>query len=202
MDLKKFNYYYEKAMYLAAFVFFIVAVAKEDIFKAVTAATIVIILMSLNKLISFTKIKLPDAMMTAIYSFIVVAMFLADELGFYSKIPYLDKLEHLASGIILCCLAKVIYDHITAKDDQKSSNKLIPVLFCTFFAIAMAGCWEIFEFSLDHLFGLNCQRGSLWDTMTDIICGTSTSVLTGIYQYVSLTKKERILLTEQHEKIA
>ena len=202
MDLKKINRYYEKAMYLAAFVFFAVSVMKQDLFKAVTAATIVVILMSMNKLISFTKIELPDAMITAIYSFIVVAMFLADELSFYSKILYLDKLEHLASGVILFCFAKAIYDHITANDDPKSSNTLIPILFCTFFAIAMAGCWEILEFSLDHLLGLNCQRGSLWDTMTDIICGTSTSVLTGVYQYIRLTKKAQNPMTEHTKQVA
>jgi hypothetical protein len=45
----------------------------------------------------------------------------------------------------------------------------------------MAGCWEIFEFTTDRLFGLYSQNGSLVDTMVDIICGTVGAGGTALY---------------------
>ncbi|WP_307400343.1 hypothetical protein [Paenibacillus anaericanus] len=45
----------------------------------------------------------------------------------------------------------------------------------------LSGAWEIYEFVVDHLFGLHSQNASLTDTMLDIICGTVGAVVSSIY---------------------
>ena len=59
----------------------------------------------------------------------------------------------------------------------------IPVNFITIFCIALAGCWEIWEFTGDRLFGFTSQNDSLIDTMMDIICGTLGGIISLIPIY-------------------
>ena len=42
-------------------------------------------------------------------------------------------------------------------------------LFAFMFAMGMGAVWEIFEFGMDQLFGLNMQKSGLVDTMWDLI---------------------------------
>ena len=42
-------------------------------------------------------------------------------------------------------------------------------LFAFMFAVGMGALWEIFEFGMDQMFGLNMQKSGLVDTMWDLI---------------------------------
>ena len=44
------------------------------------------------------------------------------------------------------------------------------IAFC--FALSIGALWEIFEFTMDQLFGLNMQKSGLIDTMWDLIVDT------------------------------
>ncbi|MNR31841.1 hypothetical protein D3C85_1493800 [compost metagenome] len=120
-------------------------------------------------------------------------MFVANEFGYYGVIPFLDKIEHLFSGVILCFIGLLIYSKASGghQDGEESSSSRVAVWLCLFFSIAMAGVWEIYEFVTDHLFGLDSQNGSLLDTMTDIICGTVGATLTACY--LAIKAKNRTL---------
>ena len=52
------------------------------------------------------------------------------------------------------------------------------LIFVVIFATAVAGVWEIWEFTTDSLFGLVAQNDNLHDTMWDIICGTIVGIIT------------------------
>lgn len=136
-----------------------------------------------------TGIELSPALKISILVFIFMAMFLAVEFNFYRRISIYDKILHSLSGIIFFFLGFTLFLHIAGPHETLRSNPLLAVLFSLFFAIAVAGCWEIFEFSVDHLFGMDCQKGSLTDTMGDIICGTSGATLTGVFQFISLRSR-------------
>lgn len=196
MKLKKFNFYFERFLYLAAGACFFVSLFSNNTKKIVTPVSIVFVLTAIHMVLKKTEVNISNELITSFYFFIVVAMFLADEFNFYSIIPYLDKVEHLSSGVILCFLGHTIFEHTNRNETNVSYNKLTVVLFSAFFAIAMAGCWEIFEFTVDHLFGMNTQLNSLWDTMTDIICGTTGATLTAIYLYNTLASKS---ISYKHE---
>ncbi|NLC76313.1 MAG: hypothetical protein GX750_01650, partial [Clostridia bacterium] len=53
--------------------------------------------------------------------------------------------------------------------------------FC--FAVAMGAVWEIYEYFMDQVFGFNMQRGSLDDTMTDLILDTVGAALFAVLGY-------------------
>ena len=62
--------------------------------------------------------------------------------------------------------------------------------FSIFFAMAVAGGWEIWEFTTDQLLGFASQNNSLIDTMLDIICGTVMGVITNIPIYLQSKGKK------------
>ena len=115
--------------------------------------------------------------------FIFLSMYLASVWNFYG-IPHYDKYLHLGSGILIALIGYVLFLHLCGGREQPEVSPLAPVIFSIIFSIAAAGVWEIWEFTTDSLFGLNAQNGSLFDTMTDIICGTIMGIITNIPIYL------------------
>ncbi|WP_223068131.1 hypothetical protein [Paenibacillus caui] len=149
--------------------------------KTFQAALIILVLLLIRGLVRWTKSELFPALRLSILSFITIAMLLANLFGLYGVIPYLDKMEHLLSGVILCFVGLLILRKMIHRQGLTGFSTRIAVWFALFFSVAMAGCWEIYEFTVDRLFGLLCQNGSLFDTMVDIICGTIGAVGTALY---------------------
>lgn len=98
---------------------------------------------------------------------------LAGRLGAYEKIKYWDKFLHFISGFILSLTGRDIY--YTFKGEKE--NKKLLKLFSLFFSISGAAFWEIFEFNSDLIFKTHAQNNSLLDTMTDIILGTLSALI-------------------------
>lgn len=193
----KWNDLFELAMYVTAAVCFVYFWVKGIQAKMFEAILIIAVLLIIRFVVKITKTTMFAALRFSVLLFIFVSMFMANEFGFYKVIPYLDKIEHLFSGLILCFVGLLIYKK--ASDGEKTAvpNAQVVVWFCIFFSIAMAGVWEIYEFTTDRLFGLNSQNGSLVDTMTDIICGTIGSVVTGIYLAFKAKRRKMPLIDVQ-----
>ncbi len=64
------------------------------------------------------------------------------------------------------------------------------VLFSVSFSLAVGVLWEIFEFLIDLIFGLNMQKSGLVDTMSDLIVDFLGACVVGIGVYRYLTKDE------------
>lgn len=177
-----FNDYFELFLYVLALLCFVYFFFKGNVAKTLQPVLIVATLLLIRLLTKLTKIKLFSALRFSILMFIFIAMFLANEFGFYSIIPGLDKIEHLFSGIILCFVGLLILKR-TNSNKITNFNPITITLFCLFFSVAMAACWEIYEYSTDKLLGLKSQNDSLEDTMRDIICGTIGAIVTSFYIY-------------------
>lgn len=177
-----FNDYFEILLYVLALICFVYFFFRGNVAKTLQPVLIVATLLFIRLLVKLTKIKLFSALRFSILLFIFIAMFLANEFGFYSIIPSLDKIEHLFSGVILCFIGLLILKRINL-NKITSFNPITITLFCLFFSVAMAACWEIYEYSTDKLLGLKSQNESLEDTMRDIICGTIGAAITSIYIY-------------------
>jgi uncharacterized membrane protein YjdF len=149
--------------------------------KSLQAVLIILVLLLIRGLVRWTKSELFPALRFAILFFITVAMLLANLFGMYSVIPYLDKVEHLLSGVILCFVGLLVLKKMIRSQSMTHFPTPIAIWFALFFSVAMAGVWEIYEFSGDQLFGLSSQNGSLLDTMVDIICGTIGAASTALY---------------------
>lgn len=133
----------------------------------------------------FTFLKKSKASYIATLLFILMAMYFGNVLNFYDLVPYYDKILHTSSGIIIGIMSIVVYAHFTKEYFHKINPRFV-MLFCVIFTLALAGGWEIWEYTTDKIFGLNSQLNSLDDTMTDIICGTVGGLisLVPIYRFL------------------
>ncbi|HDR73184.1 MAG TPA: hypothetical protein ENN85_04655 [Methanoculleus sp.] len=88
--------------------------------------------------------------------------------GFYDTYsPLYDKLAHLISAITVAVLGFVVVFLLEQFSEQRCTRFMI-VFFVIMSTMGLGAIWEIYEFTLDTLFGLNLQHG-LEDTMWDLI---------------------------------
>jgi hypothetical protein len=52
--------------------------------------------------------------------------------------------------------------------------------------MALGAVWEIFEYGMDQIFGLNMQKSGLQDTMWDLIVDALGALLTSVIGYIYL----------------
>lgn len=171
---------YEKVITIAFLIVLVITLILNSIFQGgskvgriiLTAGTVIVFWIFFR----FTFFKRSKAAYIAILIFIIMAMYFGNVLDFYEIVPYYDKILHTASGIIIGIMSIVIYAHFT-KDYFEKVNSRFMLLFCILLTLALAGGWEIWEYTTDKIFGLMSQKNSLDDTMTDIICGTVGGII-------------------------
>lgn len=137
-----------------------------------TICTVLVIYFIFNK----TFIKKSKFTYYCIIAFVFSSMYVGNILEIYKGIPFYDKVLHLISGILIGFIGFIIFIDFN-KDNMKNINKGFVLIFIMSFSIALAGIWEIWEFTTDQLFGFNSQNASLIDTMLDIICGTIGGII-------------------------
>jgi hypothetical protein len=202
-ERKKFDYndYLEFALYILAVVCFGYALMTGNKAKLFQPVLITAVLVALRLLMMTTKVEVIPVLRLSILVFIFVAMFLGNLFDFYSSIPFLDKLEHLMSGSILCFIGLTIFFYVNRNEQQIKVTSTTIIWFSLFFSMAMAGFWEVYEFTGDRLLGFNSQNNSLIDTMYDIICGTVGAVLTSVYLYYK-AKNNNLPLAKSNPSIS
>lgn len=177
----RFNHIFEMILYVICGVSIIYFGMTETYDKCFQAGLIIVVLLLFRGLIRWTKSELSPALRLSVLIFITLTMMIANLFNMYAVIPYLDKIEHLLSGVILFFVGQFILNKMAKRKGLGSMPYNILIWFSFFFAVAMAGMWEIYEFTVDHLFGLHSQNGSLTDTMLYIICGTVGAVVASFY---------------------
>lgn len=114
------------------------------------------------------NIKIPAGFEVMTLLFIYGTLFFGEVRGFYAKFWWWDILltfgASLALGFVGLTILYVLY-----KDEKIDASPLIIAIFTFCFALAAGTMWEIFEYTVDHLFAFQLQKGSLLDTMKDII---------------------------------
>ncbi len=136
------------------------------------------------------KVKLDDKLEFIYILFVFSAHFLGAVIELYNKIDCFDKINHTLSGI-LTSFGALFLLHIGGK--YKPKNKIFNIASMLCFTLAVAACWEIFEYLANICFGGDAQRVALTgvnDTMQDIIVafiGSSlVCLLYGFYQNLSI----------------
>ena len=135
------------------------------------------------------KIKLPPSFQIVILIFIFAAQYLGELRNYYYRFPWWDTMLHTMSGLILGFIGFLLV-YILNKDEGVSLN-MTPVFIAIFsftFAVAVGALWEIFEFSMDSIFGLNMQKSGLTDTMGDLIVDTIGALFTSTVGYYYLKR--------------
>jgi uncharacterized membrane protein YjdF len=143
--------------------------------------------------------------------FLYAAIYLGEVQSFYYRIPHWDMILHGFSGGMLGALA-FSFVRLLNKSDRVEMylSPLFTAMFAFCFSMTLGIFWEIYEYSVDGLLGLNMQkfmaedgtnfigRAALNDTMQDVLTDAVGALFTSLVGYVSLKYKkgwvEKVLL--------
>lgn len=144
-------------------------------------------------------IALPGFMYALFVLFLYAAIYLGEIRSFYYRVPHWDLILHGFSGLMLGALSFSVIRLLN--DSQRIRFSLSPAfvaLFAFSFAVAMGVVWEVYEFALDGLLGLNMQkfaledgrllvgREAVRDTMEDLIVDALGATVMSVVGYISV----------------
>lgn len=128
-------------------------------------------------------IKIPTRFAAAVVVFIFATIFLGEINDFYEKYWWWDIVLHTGSAVAFGLFGFIFIFMLFEGDRWAAPPIAIAFLsFCV--AMSIGAVWEIFEFAMDQIFGMNMQKSGLVDTMWDLIVdalGALFSAVTGFF---------------------
>jgi len=116
------------------------------------------------------RIRIPPEFHSMAVVFIYASLFLGEVRGYYARFWWWDVLLHISAGFLLGILGFLMVHVLNEKEEiEMHMNPGFVAFFSFMFAIGLGALWEIFEFGMDQVFGLNMQKSGLMDTMWDLI---------------------------------
>ena len=123
-------------------------------------------------------IEVEASTQTMLSLFIFIAVCIGSTLNNRTTFEHFDIVTHCASGVLSAWFgydfANIIYRKRGDLGPAMSS------LFSLAFALSIAVGWEIYEFSVDKLYGMTLQKGNT-DTMVDFISCAIGAVITMLF---------------------
>jgi len=116
----------------------------------------------------WAQITVPKSFMLAVVMFVGGTIFLGEVFDFYEKFWWWDIAMHGGSAIGFGLIGFVLI-FMMFQGDKFAAPPSAIAFFAFCFAVAIGATWEIFEFGMDQLFGLNMQKSGLVDTMGALI---------------------------------
>jgi len=113
-------------------------------------------------------IQLPMQFLVAIAVFVFATLFLGEVFDFYERYWWWDVLLHGGSAVGFGLIG-FLFIFVMFEGDKYAAPPLAVSFVAYCFAITIGAAWEIFEFAMDQLFGMNMQKTGLMDTMWDLI---------------------------------
>ena len=136
------------------------------------AVTLAIIVVTLLPFILKQKfdVHIPAEFEVLTVLFVYASLFLGEVHGYYIRYWWWDAVLHAGSGFLLGILGFLLVYVLNERPDiDLHMRPRFVALFAFMFSVGMGALWEIFEFAMDQLFGLNMQQSGLVDTMWDLI---------------------------------
>lgn len=136
-------------------------------------------------------------------AFVFAALFLGETRDYYGKFWWWDIALHTTSGGLLGIfgvLLVYVLNKDSAVDVHLRPNFIAFFAFC--FAMMVGAIWEIFEFFMDQVFGMNMQKpmlgdaSGLTDTMWDLIVDGIGAAVLSIAAYVYMKRRETSIVEE------
>lgn len=128
-------------------------------------------------------IRLPMVFLAAISLFVFSTLFLGEVFDFYDRFWWWDILLHGISAIGFGIIGFLFVFYLF-EGDRYAAPPWALALIAFAFAVSIGTMWEIFEYGMDQIFGLNMQKSGLDDTMTDLIVdalGAFTGAISGFF---------------------
>jgi hypothetical protein len=138
-------------------------------------------------------IKFPVDFEIAIIFFLFASLFLGELGNFYHHFWWWDILLHFSSAIAFGCVGFIILFYLN-KSNKISSKPIWVAIFSFAFAVSVGAVWEIFEFAMDQIFGMNMQKSGLMDTMWDLIIDVAGALIASLTGFAYLKGSQRSYL--------
>ncbi|MGI1659708.1 MAG: hypothetical protein ACRKFN_12065 [Desulfitobacterium sp.] len=141
------------------------------------------------------KLLIPQGFLTVLILFFYASIFLGTANHFYMRFWWWDKMLHGSSGFIFAQMGFLLmmYLNPTHKQDSRHSN-ILAALFAFSFSVAAGGVWEIYEYTMDSIFGTLYQGVGIDDTMLDIILDALGALVFAFVLYFGPYSKFKRLL--------
>lgn len=146
-------------------------------------------------------ISVPSRMQIGYFVFLYAAIYLGEVRSFYYRFPFWDNILHFLSGVMLGTLGFFLVQLLNDSERRRVALSPAFVAFFAFcFAVACGVVWEIYEFTIDGVFGTNMQkfvtdtgqvligRDALADTMGDLILDSTAALIVAVAGYLSLRR--------------
>lgn len=138
------------------------------------------------------QVKIPHEFESLAVVFVYMSLFLGEVQGYYARFWWWDIVLHTGSGFLLGILGFLLVYVLNEKEDiELDLHPKFIAFFAFIFAMGMGSVWEIFEFSMDQLFGMNMQKSGLVDTMWDLIVYGVGALIISILGWGFLRTRER-----------
>ena len=170
--MKKFNLGLVIGMIIGTLYYAIFQYDSERLLTYLAVIPVVGAPLLLNK----TKFKLNEQEMCCYYVFVFMAYFLGCVVNLYNMTWWYDKFVHFISGIFTFMVGLIILDKFNVDKD----NFCFKMFFSIGVVALIALLWELFEFGVDSLLGMNLQHNKdtgVNDTMVDMLVAFSGGIL-------------------------
>ncbi|WP_299784144.1 hypothetical protein [uncultured Roseobacter sp.] len=158
----------------------------------VTLATLALSLVP-PTLASRWSLTLPVPFLLATTLFFFASIFLGEAFDFYERLWWWDLALHGFSAIGFGLIGFLFVFMLFEGDRFAAPPSAIAfVTFCV--AMTIGAIWEIFEFGMDQIFGLNMQKSGLLDTMGDLMINAVGSLIASVTGYLYLVRNAAGLL--------
>lgn len=141
------------------------------------------------------KVLIPAEFELITIAFVFAALFLGETRGYYGRFWWWDIALHATSGGLLGILGVLLIYILNENPRIDLHMKPGFVAFFAFcFAVAVGALWEIIEFAMDQLFGMNMQKpmfgdpSGLTDTMWDLIVDAIGALVVSSVGYVYMKR--------------
>ncbi|MGM9972075.1 MAG: hypothetical protein ACI35W_06670 [Anaeroplasmataceae bacterium] len=186
-----------------------VASKSRLIFMILQTVIMIVLIFLPNILNKVIHIKIPAIMEIIYVVFCFGAIILGDVLDFYARFKWWDSILHGASGVLLGILGYAIINTFNNIDGDKIKfSPLFVSIWVVCFALAVGSVWELIEYSVDGLFGLNSQQylettgtldkgiplvghAALRDTMKDLALDLAGALIISIIGFFDLKKQKQ-----------
>ena len=143
------------------------------------------------------KRKFSPVMILLYQLYVLVAAFVGSAVGVYKTHGYYDKIIHFLFGYTFNYIGIIIATRVV----DKSKHPWFVLLVSFMFTMCSAAIWEVFEFSMDNLFGGTAQgpkvaygTALVTDTMLDIIMGLGGAMLFAIQYTIHVVCHKNLLI--------
>lgn len=149
------------------------------------------------------QMELPVELHFIAVIFVFASFYLGEIQDFYYRVWWWDIALHTSAGLLMGILGFLLI--FILNESKRVHINLTPgfiAFFAFTFALAIGSVWEIFEFGMDQLFGMNMQKemlgdpSGLTDTMWDIIVNALGAFLITFAGYGYLKREKSFFVKD------